>query len=321
MSDLKFFCPECGQKIAYDAGYSGREVTCPTCQKSVALPPNLVPAPVRKTNVDPPPKSASPARDKQPSAPTSTAAPAEKSNATGLKFLHVLTLSHPYLAFAGFIVLVWGRLGSIPIIILIWAMLAFVPMALAQISGADARRWATVSLSITAAGLGLLLFYVGAATFARWYHAPKIVIRESRQELDSLKPRIVDEVLIGSPSESEHGLRGKNLLAGPFDGKHWRAAIASGWVSYDMKVIPDHAMDLNCRYWGGEQAGRTFDILIDDKIIATQDLNFNVPGHFFDAEYKIPRSLTHGKMQVTVKFQAHPGVAAGGLFGCQTLKR
>ena len=88
-----------------------------------------------------------------------------------------------------------------------------------------------------------------------------------------------------------------------------------------MKVLPDQAMSLNCRYWGGEQAGRTFDISIDDKVIATQNLEFNVPGHFFDTEYRIPRSLTRGKTQVTIKFQAHPGVAAGGLFGCQTLKR
>ena len=54
-------------------------------------------------------------------------------------------------------------------------------------------------------------------------------------------------------------------------------------------------MSLNCRYWGDEAAGRTFDIAVEDQIIATQDLNKNMPGHFFDVEYLIPQSLTKGE--------------------------
>jgi hypothetical protein len=38
-------------------------------------------------------------------------------------------------------------------------------------------------------------------------------------------------------------------------------------------------------------------------------------------EYKIPTSLTRGKTEVKVEFQAHAGMTAGGLYGCQILRR
>ena len=88
-----------------------------------------------------------------------------------------------------------------------------------------------------------------------------------------------------------------------------------------MKVLPDEAMTLNCRYWGGERKGHEFDIAVDNQIIATQNLTAIAPGHFVDMEYKIPAGLTRGKTEVKVEFQAHAGMTAGGLYGCQMLKR
>ena len=88
-----------------------------------------------------------------------------------------------------------------------------------------------------------------------------------------------------------------------------------------MKILPHEAMTLNCRYWGGERKDHLFDIAVDNQIIATQDLKSIAPGHFVDLEYKIPASLTRGKTEVKVEFQAHAGKTAGGLYGCQMLKR
>jgi hypothetical protein len=34
----------------------------------------------------------------------------------------------------------------------------------------------------------------------------------------------------------------------------------------------------------------------------------------------LPAHVTQGKAKVTVKFQAHPGKTAGGVFGCAILK-
>ncbi len=300
MSDFKFFCPDCGQKIAYDQGYSGQPVTCPTCQKSFVAPSVRGAAPQGEPAI--------------PAAAPATADP-------GATVPRALALGYPFLALASLAAAVWFAFGSIPIIILVWAILAFLPLFCSRIGDTRSRRLAALGLKASCVGLGLFILSLGMTTLAKQYNAPKIVVRESPEELGALKPRIVDEVFTLPQSEQEHHLGGKFLLYGPFNGKFWRSAVSGGSISYVMKVLPDQAMSLNCRYWGGEQAGRTFDICIDDTVIAVQNLEFNVPGHFFDSEYKIPRSLTSGKTQVTVKLQAHPGVAAGGLFGCQTLKR
>ena len=38
MSEFKFLCPGCGQKILGDTAYSGVQIACPTCQKSITIP-------------------------------------------------------------------------------------------------------------------------------------------------------------------------------------------------------------------------------------------------------------------------------------------
>mgnify|MGYP000405260805 CR=1 FL=1 len=132
--------------------------------------------------------------------------------------------------------------------------------------------------------------------------------------------RTVDRVIANdNPSESAHNLKGENHAAGPFGGKGWRHA-PDGWFSWDLKVLPEVPMVLACTYWGSDVPPRTFDILVDGRVIATQSLNNNKPGNFFDVEYKIPSELTQGKDRITVTFRAHKGHTAGGVFECATLK-
>src|SRR5438477_2476331 len=38
MSEFRFPCPECGQKILGDTTYAGIQINCPTCQKSIVIP-------------------------------------------------------------------------------------------------------------------------------------------------------------------------------------------------------------------------------------------------------------------------------------------
>jgi len=44
------------------------------------------------------------------------------------------------------------------------------------------------------------------------------------------------------------------------------------------------------------------------------------PGEFFEATYPIPVELTNGKNTAVVKFVAHAGNKAGGVFGVRILK-
>ena len=87
-----------------------------------------------------------------------------------------------------------------------------------------------------------------------------------------------------------------------------------------MKVAPDQPVELVSTYWGGETGRRTFDILIDGKLLATESLNQDRPGLFFDKTYAVPFELTRGKRSVEIRLSAHPGNFAGGLYGARTLK-
>lgn len=135
-----------------------------------------------------------------------------------------------------------------------------------------------------------------------------------------LREQTVDTVIIGDrSSEREHNFESERSATGRHRGKRWRHATNGGWFSYDLKVLSGQPMVLMCTYWGSD-LGRMFDIIIDEKKIATQVVNVNYPGDFFDVTYKIPTELTSGKEKVTVQFQAHPGKIAGGVFGCVMLK-
>lgn len=164
------------------------------------------------------------------------------------------------------------------------------------------------------------LALAGIAGLERWHFRPVMVLRESPAALAAVQPRIVDEVVIGE-NEDDHELDGQRHSTEAHEGKTCRLATHGGTFSYQMKVLPRESMTLNCRYSGDEARSRLFDIAVDNQIIATQSLAAIAPGHFVDFEYRIPTGLTRGKTQVKVEFQAHPGMTAGGLYGCQMLRR
>lgn len=132
--------------------------------------------------------------------------------------------------------------------------------------------------------------------------------------------RAVDSIEIGDEvSEKEHKLEQQRSESGYHLGKAWRHAVRAGWFSYELKVLSDQPMILMATYWGSD-VGRTFDILVDETKIATQTVNVNKPGDFFDVEYRIPGELTRGKNRVTVRFKAPPDGIAGGVFGLAVLR-
>jgi Domain of unknown function (DUF4190) len=45
MTQFKFICPSCGQKILGDATLAGNEVPCPTCRKPLTVPDPTTPIP------------------------------------------------------------------------------------------------------------------------------------------------------------------------------------------------------------------------------------------------------------------------------------
>jgi uncharacterized protein len=144
-------------------------------------------------------------------------------------------------------------------------------------------------------------------------------LEASRQaELDA---RTVDEYRPGEQqSEVDHQQRGEKSSSGEWQSRKFRHAEDGGWFSFNIKVPGDQRVELVCTYWGGELGKRTFDIVVGGKVIATESLHQDLPEEFFEKSYAIPQELIRGKERVEVRFQAHPGNFAGGLFGARVVK-
>jgi len=136
-----------------------------------------------------------------------------------------------------------------------------------------------------------------------------------------LEQMTVDFVQPGErDQEKEHGFKGENARPGSFRRRRNREA-REGWFSYDMKVFKGQPMALAVDYWGGYPGSKTFDILVDGEVIATEDISNKKDGHFVNVIYDIPDKLTFGKDKITVTFKAHTGNTAGPVFGVRTIKR
>ena len=56
-------------------------------------------------------------------------------------------------------------------------------------------------------------------------------------------------------------------------------------------------------------------MLVDSVKVATQHLNNDAPGRFFDVAYPLPEALTRGKAKVRIRIVPHDGSTAGPVFG------
>ena len=140
----------------------------------------------------------------------------------------------------------------------------------------------------------------------------------ARRELEA---RTVDSVSPGAEqNERDHQWTGEKTGTGDFGDHKYRHATEGGNFSWVVKVLPGKAQELRVTYWGDDGGNRVFDILVDGVKLATQKLEQNKPGGFYDETYRLSETMTQGKEKITLKFQAHPGAFAGGVFGVRILR-
>jgi DUF1680 family protein len=145
----------------------------------------------------------------------------------------------------------------------------------------------------------------------------EIIATETRRA--NLAAATLDSVQPGfQQSEVEHGFQSVNSESGDFRDRKWRDARNGGWFSYQVAVDSSKPIALVATYFGDDR-GRDFDILVDSNHIATQKIDGNPGGTFFNVAYEIPPSITQGKSKVTVRFQAKGDTMAGGLFGLRVV--
>lgn len=142
------------------------------------------------------------------------------------------------------------------------------------------------------------------------------------ERVRDLEQRTLDSFQPGEMQpERDHNLRGEKIETGNFGNRKWRHATDGGWFSLTMKTSPDEPQELRITYWGGDNTNRVFDILVDGQNIATERLENNRPNEFYDQAYPLPRQITAGKQSITVRFQAHPGNRAGGVYGVRLIRK
>jgi hypothetical protein len=288
MSDFRFACPHCGQRISANTEYRGKEIPCPSCQQNIK-----VPAPTAKSPV----------------AAASSEAPASVASGGRMEPLALISL----------VCSLGLGIGSIPGILC--GHLAH--KRIRRDPSLRGKRMAIAGLVISYACLLASLSALGAGVLVLVPKGGRQLNAEEQKENTEavLAARRVDQIKFGDwQSETEHQLRSRSSSSLTFSERQFRHAPRGGLISYVMKVDPAQSMSLYCTYWGNDGGGRRFDVIVDDEIIATQTLDYNDPGRFFDVEYAIPQHLTSGKTNVTVVFQGYPMKTVGGIFGCQMLK-
>jgi len=185
-----------------------------------------------------------------------------------------------------------------------------------------AGRYATSGV-VRPADLGFVPFYRqyqrrSAVYFKRFSDAAwaseEASYNAEQARMRDIAARSVDVMFLGEMQpERDHELTSDSSYPVTYRGRQGRDVRSGGFMEFSLKVRPGPLM-LQASYWGSERA-RDFDILVDNVKVATQHLDNDRPGRFFDVEYPLPEALTRGKQAVKVRFVPHDRSTAGPVFG------
>lgn len=142
---------------------------------------------------------------------------------------------------------------------------------------------------------------------------------EKEKEKLALQQRTIDEVAPGEQqSEVGHNFKGENTEWGIHQNRFWRHA--SGWFSYELSDNAKQARYLSLTFYGLDN-NRTFDVWLNDIKVETIHLKGDRGDTFFTVDVEIPASIRESaSTNYTVKFVAHPGSLAGGVYYIRLLK-
>jgi DUF1680 family protein len=151
-------------------------------------------------------------------------------------------------------------------------------------------------------------------------------LQQKREQLAAAERRKVareaatlDSVAPGEQQpEVEHDFQGEGTETGIHNGRRWRHGTR---FQYTLNSRGASVVALAVTY-SGDDSGRTFDILANDTLIATQELTAEKRGGFVEKSYEIPSAVLAAAPEgrVIVKFVAKRGLA-GGVYDVRLMKR
>ena len=149
----------------------------------------------------------------------------------------------------------------------------------------------------------------------------KQALRKAEEAKFALEAQTVDQVAPGEQQpESDHNFKGEGTESGVFQDRHWRHA--TGWFSYDLKNRNNEGRVLRITYFGRD-VNRSFDIYVNGKLLQTVQMDASKGDQFYDMDYLLSEEIRNeaGSEVLNLKFVAHPGSTAGGIYYIRLLKR
>jgi hypothetical protein len=134
----------------------------------------------------------------------------------------------------------------------------------------------------------------------------------------SARAQTVDSVTAGDEtSEKAHKLQGDQTETRQVGGHTYRVTNTNGWFSWDLKILPDVAQELDIEF-GGERRrpADTVDIFANETKIGTVKLAGGPRAEY----YPLTNAALQGKTALTLKFQAAVGSKVGGIANVSVAK-
>ncbi|MFA9390748.1 MAG: beta-L-arabinofuranosidase domain-containing protein [Prolixibacteraceae bacterium] len=154
------------------------------------------------------------------------------------------------------------------------------------------------------------------------YFSAMEALNKEEQTVIELDQRTIDQIATGEQQpDTDHAMKGVNTYSGVYNNEFYRDARDGGNFSYEMATKGETSLSLMVRYWGNEGGNRTFDILIDNEVIATENVSGKwKTNDFVNVEYSIPGNLLLNKNTIKVTFRAKTNHTAGGVYYLRLLK-
>jgi len=162
--------------------------------------------------------------------------------------------------------------------------------------------------------------YWDVFTPEKWAVQQKIYDEQKRKQKE-LEDKTLDVFRFGEMQpERDHNFTAAKESMGEEHGSKWRMAGEEGFIQFEVKVDPNAQNTIIASYWGMDNRGRNFDILVDNVNVATEDLNRYKESRFYEISYKIPPELSKGKSKVTVKLSPKAKNSAGPVYSIRVIK-
>lgn len=147
------------------------------------------------------------------------------------------------------------------------------------------------------------------------------VYDEQKRKQQELESKTTDLLRLGEMQpERDHNFTGDKLSMGEEHGQKWRMAGDGGFIEFTLKTSPEQNHTLIATYWGMDNRGRTFDILVDNQKLVTVDINKFQQSKFYEISYPIPLEMTKGKDKVSIKLVPKARNSAGPIYGIRMVK-